>query len=230
MRPMKDRRDDILVAACRDQQEFSERELPFTFTKHCLAALSLAVWPGKNNYTAFVVGGTGGAGRHEQGRGQREPVFGSVQPSTLVVPFSWPLAACRRPTLPWPSLAGGCARVDMSGPVVSTSRRRALPSIMAWANRLTSFVPPPPAAEDDAKDRVVVVQVHPNGRGPSFTLALGEAVRDSLKAAGLCVDRLIAGKAWGFVSQKAATGMCSALSLVQRVVPCSVAGSRGPTK
>ncbi len=73
----------------------------------------------------------------------------------------------------------------MSGPVVSTSRRRALPSIMAWANRLTSFVPPPPAAEDDAKDRVVVVQVHPNGRGPSFTLALGEAVRDSLKAAGV---------------------------------------------
>ena len=74
----------------------------------------------------------------------------------------------------------------MSGPVVSTSRRRVLPSILTWGNRLTSFVPPPPAPEDGTKERVVVVQVHPYGKEPSFTLALGDAVRDSLKAAGLC--------------------------------------------
>lgn len=80
----------------------------------------------------------------------------------------------------------------MSGPVVSTSRRRALPPLLAGAmralNRVTSFVPPPPAdAAAGAKDRIVVVQVHPYGKEPSFTLALGGAVCDSLKAAGVCI-------------------------------------------
>lgn len=72
----------------------------------------------------------------------------------------------------------------MSGTVATTLRQRALPSLLAWANRITSFVPPPPAAEDSGKERIIVVQVHPNGKEPSFTLALGDAVRDSLKAAG----------------------------------------------
>lgn len=72
----------------------------------------------------------------------------------------------------------------MSGPVLSTLRRRAPPSLLAWANRITSFVPPPPAPEG-GKDRIIVVQVHPYGKEPSFTLALGDAVRDSLTAAGV---------------------------------------------
>lgn len=92
--------------------------------------------------------------------------------------------------------AGWCALalgVVMSGPAASVSRRQPLPSLLAGAmralNRVTSFVPPPPSDKDGVKEKIVVVQVHPNGKDPSFTLALGQAVRDSLKDAG----------AWAFV-------------------------------
>ncbi|CBJ32295.1 NAD(P)H dehydrogenase (quinone) [Ectocarpus siliculosus] len=76
----------------------------------------------------------------------------------------------------------------MSGPAASVSRRQPLSSLLAGAmralNRVTSFVPPPPSGKDGVQEKIVVVQVHPNGKDPSFTLALGEAVRDSLKDAG----------------------------------------------
>ncbi|CAM9368009.1 unnamed protein product [Pylaiella littoralis] len=77
----------------------------------------------------------------------------------------------------------------MSGPVVSTSRQRALPPLFDGAlralNRVTSFVPPPPAdCPAGVKDRIIVLQVHPYGKEPSFTSALGNAVCDSLKASG----------------------------------------------
>ncbi|CAM9428489.1 unnamed protein product [Ectocarpus sp. 6 AP-2014] len=76
----------------------------------------------------------------------------------------------------------------MSGPAASVSRRQPLPSLLAGAmralNRVTSFVPPPPSDKDGVQEKIVVVQVHPNGKDPSFTLALGEAVRGSLKDAG----------------------------------------------
>lgn len=52
---------------------------------------------------------------------------------------------------------------------------------------MTSFVPPPPTPEGSKPDRIIVVQVHPYGKEPSFTLALGNAVRDSLKDAGVQV-------------------------------------------
>ncbi|CAM9584380.1 unnamed protein product [Choristocarpus tenellus] len=63
--------------------------------------------------------------------------------------------------------------------------RRPWNPAMTWAfkslNRVTSFVPPPPSS---TLDRVLVVQVHPYGKGPSFTSALGSAVCDSLETAG----------------------------------------------
>lgn len=56
---------------------------------------------------------------------------------------------------------------------------------MRALNRVTSFVPPPPADDSVAgKDRIVVVQVHPYGKEPSFTSALGNAVCESLTASG----------------------------------------------
>ncbi|CAM9973700.1 unnamed protein product [Discosporangium mesarthrocarpum] len=64
------------------------------------------------------------------------------------------------------------------------SRRTWTPPL-AWAaralNRVTTFVPPPPSA---TVGRVLVVQVHPYGKGPSFTGALGDAVCGSLRATG----------------------------------------------
>lgn len=96
----------------------------------------------------------------------------------------------RRGASRWCALALGVA---MSGPAASVSRRQPLLSLLAGAmralNRVTSFVPPPPSDKSGVQEKIVVVQVHPNGKDPSFTLALGEAVRDSLKDAG----------AWGFV-------------------------------
>lgn len=71
----------------------------------------------------------------------------------------------------------------MSGNLVSMLRRRAPPSLLTWANGITSFVPPPPSPEGP-KERIIVLQVHPYGKEPSFTLALGDAVSDSLKTAG----------------------------------------------
>lgn len=66
------------------------------------------------------------------------------------------------------------------------SRRREWNPLVAGVaralNGVTSVVPPPPSV--GGGERVVVVQVHPNGKQPSFTLALGKAVCDSLEASG----------------------------------------------
>ena len=71
--------------------------------------------------------------------------------------------------------------------VYRTLVRRAWPPIIAGAvralNRITTFVPPPPSAAGGG-GKVLVVSVHPNGKQPSFTLALATAVCDSLEAEG----------------------------------------------
>lgn len=76
----------------------------------------------------------------------------------------------------------------MSGIVASTLIRREWHPLLAKAaralNRINSVVPPPPSAVPATPQRVVIIHVHPNGREPSFTLALGEAVCESLEAAG----------------------------------------------
>lgn len=58
-----------------------------------------------------------------------------------------------------------------------------LDNVAKALNRITTFVPPPPAT-NSAPERVLVVQVHPYGKRPSFTLALGKAVCQSLEASG----------------------------------------------
>lgn len=50
-------------------------------------------------------------------------------------------------------------------------------------NRITTVVPPPPSASG-VRHRVLVISAHPNGKQPSFTLALANAVCDSLEAEG----------------------------------------------
>lgn len=77
----------------------------------------------------------------------------------------------------------------MSGPAASTFRRaKAWNPVVAGVtralNRVTSFVPPPPASSVSESDRVLLVVVHPYGKQPSYTLALGDAVCDSLVASG----------------------------------------------
>lgn len=74
----------------------------------------------------------------------------------------------------------------MSEQMVGALRRQPwnpiVAGVMRALNRMTSAVPPPPSVSQG--DRVLVVHVHPNGKAPSYTLALGNAVCDSLKSSG----------------------------------------------
>ena len=74
----------------------------------------------------------------------------------------------------------------MAEPAASALRRQPwnpiLAGMMRGLNRMTTAIPPPPSASQ--ADRILVVQVHPSGKAPSYTLALGNAVCDSLKASG----------------------------------------------
>lgn len=74
----------------------------------------------------------------------------------------------------------------MAEPAASALRRQPwnpiLAGIMRGLNRMTTTVPPPPSSSEG--DKILVVQVHPSGKAPSYTLALGNAVCDSLKASG----------------------------------------------
>lgn len=92
-----------------------------------------------------------------------------------------------RNTLWRPDQALFTTLVGMSGPAASTLHRaRAWSPLLAEAaralNRFTSFVPPPPSVS--GSDRLLLVVVHPYGKQPSYTLALGNAVCDSLVASG----------------------------------------------
>lgn len=83
----------------------------------------------------------------------------------------------------------GLLRVDdMSGPAARNLRRKPwhplLARVVKSLNGVTSFIPPPPSPVQEKSERVLVVKVHPYGREPSFTLALGQAVCDSLEASG----------------------------------------------
>lgn len=58
-----------------------------------------------------------------------------------------------------------------------------LDNVARALNRVTTFVPLPPAT-NSAPEKVLVIQVHPYGNKPSFTLALGKALCESLEVSG----------------------------------------------
>lgn len=67
-----------------------------------------------------------------------------------------------------------------------------LDNVARALNRVTTFVPLPPAT-NSAPEKVLVIQVHPYGNKPSFTLALGKALCESLEVSGACAIIVVNG-------------------------------------